>query len=255
MRQRLAEVEQQWQKYTQARQAPPPLPQSQSLSSIPSTSLPSPNPPSDSSECCENGNAETASKEEGSPQNGNQQQPSPSFSPMNGNGSANFQTAPSAAAAARGRIAKFTASLIGAASGTIGYNNQNSVDENGEGSLTLREIEDQFMGLKIREADTLAELKEMRQKVMELETQNHVCTNQLKRQDDELKRVREEKEAMAKAEREVSNLLRDEQRKLLEAQSEMKEKNVMQRLKYTEALQTIADLKQQILSSQSKVQS
>ena len=32
------------------------------------------------------------------------------------------------------------------------------------------------MGLKIREADTMAELKEMRQKVMEMETQNHVCT-------------------------------------------------------------------------------
>jgi hypothetical protein len=29
---------------------------------------------------------------------------------------------------------------------------------------------------------------------MELETQNHVCTNQLRRQDEEIKRLREEKE-------------------------------------------------------------
>lgn len=57
-------------------------------------------------------------------------------------------------------------------------------------------MEDQFIGLKIREADTVAELKEMRQKVMELETQNHVCTNQLKRQDEEVKRLRDEKEAV-----------------------------------------------------------
>lgn len=38
-------------------------------------------------------------------------------------------------------------------------------------ALTLRELEDQLMGIRIREADTVAELKEMRQKVMELETQ------------------------------------------------------------------------------------
>ncbi len=83
--------------------------------------------------------------------------------------------------------------------------------------------------------------------------QNHVCTNQLKRQDDELKRVREEKEGVTQTQREVSDLLRMEQRKLMEAQSEMKETSVMQRLKYTEALQTIADLKQQLLSLESKV--
>lgn len=33
---------------------------------------------------------------------------------------------------------------------------------------------------------------------MELETQNHVCTNQLKRQDEEMRRVREELEAANK---------------------------------------------------------
>uniref|UniRef100_A0A1I7Y8L4 CC2-LZ domain-containing protein n=1 Tax=Steinernema glaseri TaxID=37863 RepID=A0A1I7Y8L4_9BILA len=55
---------------------------------------------------------------------------------------------------------------------------------------------------RIREADAVAELKEMRQKVMELETQNHVCTNQLKRQDDEVKRLREQFEQnQAKAEK------------------------------------------------------
>jgi hypothetical protein len=54
-------------------------------------------------------------------------------------------------------------------------------------------------------------------------------------------------------EREISNLLKEEQHKLLLAQSEMKEKNVMQRLKYTESLQTIADLKQHIAKLESKV--
>lgn len=38
---------------------------------------------------------------------------------------------------------------------------------------TVRDLEDQLMGIRIREVDTVAELKEMRQKVMELET--NVC--------------------------------------------------------------------------------
>lgn len=42
--------------------------------------------------------------------------------------------------------------------------------------MTLRELEDQLMGLRIRETDAVAELKEMRQKVMELETQVNVLT-------------------------------------------------------------------------------
>jgi uncharacterized protein YcfJ len=98
---------------------------------------------------------------------------------------------------ARARIAKLTATIIGAVgSGVSGANNSGGgeqIPETLEG-WTQRELEENFIGLKIREADTLAELKEMRQKVMELETQNHVCTNQLKRQDDEIKRLREDKE-------------------------------------------------------------
>uniref|UniRef100_A0A915DMZ5 Uncharacterized protein n=1 Tax=Ditylenchus dipsaci TaxID=166011 RepID=A0A915DMZ5_9BILA len=142
---------------------------------------------------------------------------------------------------------------MGAAGSMTTTGNGAPGEEVGEGGwMTTRDLEDQFMGLKIREADTLAELKEMRQKVMELETQNHVCTNQLRRQDEELKRIKEEKDAIQQAEKEVSKLLKDEQRKLMEAQSEMKEKNVMQRLKYTEALQNIADLKQHIAQHESK---
>ena len=55
------------------------------------------------------------------------------------------------------------------------------------------------------------------------------------------------------SEQDAVHRLKEEQRKLLEAQSEMKEKNVMQRLKYTEAIQNIADLKQYIAQLESKV--
>ena len=63
----------------------------------------------------------------------------------------------------RARIAKITATIIGAAVG----NNNNLNDGNNETleGWSQRELEDNFIGLRIREADTLAELKEMRQKV------------------------------------------------------------------------------------------
>uniref|UniRef100_A0A915MBX0 Uncharacterized protein n=1 Tax=Meloidogyne javanica TaxID=6303 RepID=A0A915MBX0_MELJA len=88
--------------------------------------------------------------------------------------------------------------------------------------------------------------------LMEMETQNHVCTNQLKRQDDEIRRLREEKENCVQTEAELRQELRDCERKLLELQSELKEKNIMQRLKYTEALQTVAELRSQLAQIESK---
>ncbi|RCN49673.1 hypothetical protein ANCCAN_04297 [Ancylostoma caninum] len=54
---------------------------------------------------------------------------------------------------ARARLAKITASFIGGSS------------DGDDGCVTIRELEDQLMGVRIKEVDNLAELKEMRQKV------------------------------------------------------------------------------------------
>ena len=45
------------------------------------------------------------------------------------------------------------------------------------------------MGAKLREAEAVAELKELRQKVMELETQNQCSLNQIRRQADDMNKV------------------------------------------------------------------
>ncbi|KAL3989664.1 hypothetical protein ACH3XW_28580 [Acanthocheilonema viteae] len=144
---------------------------------------------------------------------------------------------------ARQRLAKLTATLIG----TINAESSDAIGpSDSSGCITIKELEDQLMGVRIREADTVAELKEMRQKVMELETQNHVCTNQLKRQDEEMKRLREEKNDILQCQKELSDQIKEERRKAIEVESELKERAVMERLKYSEAMQHIADLKQTI---------
>lgn len=59
--------------------------------------------------------------------------------------------------------------------------------------------------------ETLTELKELRLKVMELETQVQVSTNQLRRQDEESKKVREELESSLAREKEMANKAREQQ--------------------------------------------
>lgn len=86
------------------------------------------------------------------------------------------------------------------------------------------------MTTRIREMETLTELKELRLKVfttisvrrrmfaliiifkvMELETQVQVSTNQLRRQDEEGKKVKEELETALIREKEMSNKAREQQ--------------------------------------------
>lgn len=141
---------------------------------------------------------------------------------------------------ARARLAKLTATLIGT-----------STEEN-DSAISVRELEDQLMGVRIKEADTQAELKEMRQKVMELETQNHVCTNQLKRQDDEMKKLREELENLNKKKKDLESDLRNEKEKMMQKESELKEESINERLKYSEAMQTIQELRSSLSQHEMK---
>uniref|UniRef100_A0A914GW09 Rab-GAP TBC domain-containing protein n=1 Tax=Globodera rostochiensis TaxID=31243 RepID=A0A914GW09_GLORO len=235
MRQKLAEVEQQWTRFMNLRGIT-----AVQLSASPSVSLDIAQSPPPSS------------MEEEPPQ-----EPCQSPTPPSSNQQNTQQPQQNPSQSARARIAKLTATLMGAVGSNANINNSSAISESGGTAETLegwsqRELEDNFIGLKIREADTVAELKEMRQKVMEMETQNHVCTNQLKRQDEEIRRLREERDTFVQMERELREELRDNERKLVVSQSEMKEKNVMQRLKYTEALQAVAELKQQIAQLESK---
>lgn len=74
-----------------------------------------------------------------------------------------------------------------------------------------QKLEEELMTTRIREMETLTELKELRLKVMELETQVQVSTNQLRRQDDEAKRVRDELETALQREKDAASKAREQQ--------------------------------------------
>lgn len=66
------------------------------------------------------------------------------------------------------------------------------------------------MTTRIREIETLTELKELRLKVMELETQVQVSTNQLRRQDEEYKRIKDEYDSALVREKDQANKAREQ---------------------------------------------
>lgn len=120
-------------------------------------------------------------------------------------------------------------------------------------SQDLQKLEEELMTTRIREMETLTELKELRLKVMELETQVQVSTNQLRRQDEESKKVKEELEEALVRERELANKAREQQHRYSDLESRMKDELMNVKIKFTEQSQTVAELKQEISRLETKV--
>lgn len=116
----------------------------------------------------------------------------------------------------------------------------------------MQKLEEDLMTTRIREMETLTELKELRLKVMELETQVQVSTNQLRRQDEESKKVKEELEEALARERELSNKAREQQHRYSDLESRMKDELMNVKIKFTEQSQTVAELKQEISRLETK---
>jgi len=87
--------------------------------------------------------------------------------------------------------------------------------DSSKSSEHTQKLEEELMTTRIREMETLTELKELRLKVMELETQVQVSTNQLRRQDEEHKKLKEELEMAVTREKDMSNKAREQQHRLV----------------------------------------
>ncbi|ESP00273.1 hypothetical protein LOTGIDRAFT_141007 [Lottia gigantea] len=112
----------------------------------------------------------------------------------------------------------------------------------------VRQLQEETMTIKLREAQTLVNLKEMKQKVMELETQNQICTNQMRRMGDENKSIKTEMEAVAEHEKDLNNTIKDLKRKIDDLESQKREESMMFRIREAEKDQMLGSLKQTIAS-------
>nr|KAG5706638.1 hypothetical protein BaRGS_005708 [Batillaria attramentaria] len=110
----------------------------------------------------------------------------------------------------------------------------------------IRHLQEEVMTVKLREAKAVADLKETKQKVMELETQNQICQNQIRRMDEDNKGLKQKLEEAAERERDLKANLKDLSRKLDDTESKRKEEAMMARIKDAENVQVIAELRQKI---------
>lgn len=109
------------------------------------------------------------------------------------------------------------------------------------------------MTTRIREMEALTEVKELRLKVMELETQVQVATNQLRRQDEGSKVLKEDLEASLARERDLVAKLREQQHKYTDLESKMKDETLMAKIHDAEHAQQVAELTQKISILELKV--
>ncbi|XP_077281043.1 ecotropic viral integration site 5 isoform X1 [Temnothorax americanus] len=110
----------------------------------------------------------------------------------------------------------------------------------------VQKFEEDLMTTRIREMEALTEVKELRLKVMELETQVQVATNQLRRQDEGGKVLKDELEAALAREKDLVAKLREQQHKYSDLESKMKDEAMMARIRDAEHAQQVAELTQKI---------
>ena len=77
-----------------------------------------------------------------------------------------------------------------------------------EGKSEVSKLEEEVMSSRLKEVEAMAELKELRLKVMDLETQTHVYHNQLKRQGEDSTKLSDDLEECKKREAELQTQLR-----------------------------------------------
>jgi len=100
----------------------------------------------------------------------------------------------------------------------------------------------------------MAELKELRLKVMDLETQTQVMNNQLKRQNEAVMRLTDEAEQSQKREGGLQVELRESKRRYTDLEGNLKEDLMMARIRDTENAQCVAELTQKISNLEFKNQ-
>ena len=88
---------------------------------------------------------------------------------------------------------------------------------------------------------------------MELETQVQVSTNQLRRQDDEIKKLRELLEVAEMRDREAASRLLEENRRYTDLESRMRDELMSAKIRDAERTQTVAELTQKISQLELKV--
>ncbi|XP_041913892.1 ecotropic viral integration site 5 protein homolog isoform X4 [Alosa sapidissima] len=111
---------------------------------------------------------------------------------------------------------------------------------------TVSELQDELMSVRLREAEAQAELRETRQRMLELETQNQIHSNQLRRAEMESRNVQERLQTVTGQNKELHSQMQVVKRKLAEIECKNKEEVMAVRLREADNIAAMAELQQHI---------
>ncbi|NXY08154.1 EVI5 protein, partial [Pteruthius melanotis] len=110
----------------------------------------------------------------------------------------------------------------------------------------VNELQDELMTVRLREAETQAELKETKQRMMEMETQNQINSNHLRRAEQEVTSLQEKVQYLSAQNKGLLAQLNEAKRRQAEIECKSKEEVMAARLREADRIAAVAELQQHI---------
>ncbi|XP_065511764.1 ecotropic viral integration site 5 protein homolog isoform X1 [Caloenas nicobarica] len=111
---------------------------------------------------------------------------------------------------------------------------------------TVNELQDELMTVRLREAETQAELKETKQRMMEVETQNQINSNHLRRAEQEVTNLQGKVQYLSAQNKGLLAQLNEAKRRQAEIECKSKEEVMAVRLREADRIAAVAELQQHI---------
>ncbi|KAM5147919.1 ecotropic viral integration site 5 protein homolog isoform 3-T3 [Mantella aurantiaca] len=111
---------------------------------------------------------------------------------------------------------------------------------------TINELQDELMSVRLREAERHADLREMKQRMMELDTQNQINGNHLRRAEQEVNSLQAKVQYLSAQNKTLQAQLTEAKRKQAEIECKNKEEVMAVRLREADSIAAVAELQQHI---------
>ncbi|XP_053149772.1 EVI5-like protein isoform X2 [Hemicordylus capensis] len=110
----------------------------------------------------------------------------------------------------------------------------------------MNDLQDELMSLRLRETQAQAEVRELRQRVVELETQDQIHSNHLNRMEQECAGLHEKVQYLTAQNKGLQTQLSETKRKHSESECKSKEEVMAVRLREADSMAAVAEMRQRI---------
>ncbi|XP_013919197.1 PREDICTED: EVI5-like protein isoform X2 [Thamnophis sirtalis] len=111
---------------------------------------------------------------------------------------------------------------------------------------TINDLQDELMSLRLRETQAQGEVRELRQRVVELETQDQIHSNLLNRMEQECSGLHEKVQYLTAQNKGLHTQLSETKRKHAESECKSKEEVMAVRLREADSMAAVAEMRQRV---------